>query len=69
MTLKNVTLDELENNPDLLLTTRQVMNLLGVSSPTLYRWRKINLIPCYKVCGLCKYRADKIVEFLKENEL
>lgn len=69
MTLKNVTLDELGNNPDLLLTTKQVMNLLGVSGPTLYRWRKINLIPFYRVGGLCKYRADEIVKFLKNNEI
>lgn len=66
---KLLTLIDLGNNPDMLLTTGQVKQVLGVSDPTLYRWRKLRLIPCYRVGGVFKYKANEIVKFLKENEL
>lgn len=64
-----LTLIDLGNNPDMLLTTGQVKQVLGVSDPTLYRWRKLHLIPCYKVGGVFKYKANEIIKFLKANQL
>ena len=68
-TKKTYSIADLEANPDLLLTTWQVKNALGVSDPTLFRWRKINLIPCYKVGGVYKYKSNDIINFLNENQL
>ena len=67
--VKNVSLTDLRNNPEMLLTTAQVKNVLGVSNPTLFRWRKAHVIPCYKVGGVYKYKANEIINYLKENEL
>lgn len=53
----------------MLLTTAQVKNVLGVSNPTLFRWRKAHVIPCYKVGGVYKYKANEIINYLNENEL
>lgn len=53
----------------MLLTTGQVKQVLDVSDPTLYRWRKLHLIPCYKMGGVFKYKAIEIINFLKNNEL
>lgn len=66
---KLLTLIDLGNNPDMLLTTGQVKQVLGVSDPTLYRWRKLRLIPCYRVGGVFKYKANEIINFLKNNEI
>ena len=66
---KLLTLIDLGNNPDMLLTTGQVKQVLGVSDPTLYRWRKMRLIPCYRVGGVFKYKANEIINFLKNNEI
>lgn len=66
---KLLTLIDLGNNPDMLLTTGQVKQVLGVSDPTLYRWRKLRLIPCYRVGGVFKYKANEIINFLKNNEV
>ena len=68
-TIKQITLIDLGNNPDMLLTTGQVKQVLGVSDPTLYRWRKLRLIPCYRVGGVFKYKANEIINFLKNNEV
>lgn len=64
---KFITLVDLSNNPDMLLTTGQVKQVLGVSDPTLYRWRRLRLIPCYRVGGVFKYKAKEIINFLKEQ--
>lgn len=66
--VKNVTLTDLRSNPEMLLTTAQVKNVLGVSNPTLFRWRKAHIIPCYKVGGVYKYKANEIINYLNENE-
>ncbi len=66
---KSLTLIDLGNNPDMLLTTGQVKQVLGVSDPTLYRWRKLHLIPCFKVGGVFKYKSSEIINFLKNNEI
>lgn len=65
--IKNITLADLKSNPDMLLSTAQVKQVLGVSDPTLYRWRKLQLITCYKVGGVFKYMAKDIDKFLNEN--
>lgn len=67
--VKNVSLTDLRSNPEMLLTTAQVKNVLGVSNPTLFRWRKAHVIPCYKVGGVYKYKANEIINYLNENEL
>lgn len=66
---KFLTLADLRNNPDMLLTTGQVKQVLGISDPTLYRWRKMRVIPCYKIGGVFKYKAEEIINFLNNNEL
>ncbi len=60
---------DLANNPDMLLTSRQIKQLLGVSDPTLYRWRTMRIIPCYKVGGTYKYKAIEIINYLNDNKI
>ena len=63
-----LTLTDLRNNPDSLLTAWQVKDLLGVSDPTLYRWRKLGVVPCVKIGGAYKYMAADIINYINENK-
>ena len=67
-TVKKVLLAELKENPDMFLTVEQVKQVLGVSDPTLYRWRKLHLIPYYKMGGVIRYKAGEIDKFLNDNQ-
>lgn len=68
-TVKKISLAELKANPDMFLTVAQVKQVLGVSDPTLYRWRKQHLIPYYKMGGVIRYKAGEIDKFLNDNQL
>ena len=66
---RKITIPELEKTPDRLLTTKEMRELLGVSNPTLYRWRKEKLIPCYIIGGVFKYKASDVLQHLNQNQL
>lgn len=66
--VKRVTLTDLRNNPEMFLTTGQVKQALGISDPTLYRWRKLQIVPCFKIGGAYKYLAADIINYINENK-
>ena len=68
MEAKKITWDDLQNNPDKLLTTDQVKQILDVSDPTLFRWRKIKLIPYYLIGGIYRYKAEDIWNFINSSK-
>ncbi len=68
-TFKILTLSDLENEPEKLLTSAQVKQVLEISDPTLYRWRKMHVIQYYRIGGVFKYKAKDITNLLKQNEL
>ncbi len=52
----------------MFLTTGQVKQVLGISDPTLYRWRKLQIVPCVKIGGAYKYMAADIINYINENK-
>lgn len=67
--VKRVTLTDLRNNPEMFLTTGQVKDILKISDPTLYRWRKLQIVPCVKIGGTYKYMAADIINYINDNKL
>ena len=66
---EHLKLSDLEKNPDMLINTDQLKALLGVSNPTLYRWRRDNVLKCYKIGGTFKYMASDILKYLEEGRI
>ena len=64
-----IRLSDLSKDPERLLTTDQVKEVLGVSNPTLYRWRRDKVVKCYKIGGVYKYMASDVLKYLEENTL
>lgn len=62
------TWDFLKENPDYLMNTYEVKQVLGVSDPTLYRWRQEKVVRCVKVGGVFKYFAGDIMKYLEDNK-
>lgn len=66
---RNMTILELKKTPDRLLSTKEMEVLFDISSPTLYRWRKVKLIPCYKIGGVFKYKVSDVLKYINENQI
>ena len=50
------------------LTTKQASKYLGVSVPTLARWRKNGTTPPYfKIKRIIRYRQDKLDEWVNAH--
>ena len=48
-----------------LLTTEQVMHLLKVSEPTLWRWRKAGYLMPVAVGGQLRYKSQDVEEIME----
>ena len=51
-----------------ILDTDQLMAKLGVTRPTLSRWRKENRIPFIQVGSVVRYDLDKVLEALENKK-
>ena len=55
--------------PKEYLTRREVAEKLRVSYPTLKRWRDKNLISCYKIGFIVRYKLSEIEQFLETSHI
>jgi excisionase family DNA binding protein len=53
-------------NPEKLLTRRQVCELLGITPPTLHQWTRSGAITAYKVGTRIRYKHIDVAETLKK---
>jgi excisionase family DNA binding protein len=51
-----------------ILDTDQLMAKLGVTRPTLSKWRKENRIPFIQVGAVVRYDLDKVLEALESKK-
>lgn len=51
-----------------ILDTDQLMAKLGITRPTLSKWRKEGRIPFIKVGAVVRYDLDKVLEALKSKK-
>ena len=54
-----------DNNTEKYLTTAEVMKLLNVSEPTLWRWSKNGYLPKVKLGRKCFYRENDIIKLVE----
>ena len=55
--------------PKEYLTRREVAEKLRVSYPTLKRWRDKNLISCYKIGFIVRYKLSEIEQLLETSHI
>lgn len=51
-----------------ILGTEQLMEKLGVTRPTLSRWRKEGRIPFIQIGSVVRYDLDKVLESLENKK-
>ena len=56
------------NQQRTILDTDQLMAKLGVTRPTLSKWRKENRIPFIQVGSVVRYDLDKVLEVLESKK-
>lgn len=66
--LKHPEAIKLENQPKTILDTDQLMAKLGVTRPTLSKWRKEGRIPYIQVGAVVRYDLDKVLEALENKK-
>ena len=49
----------------MLLTVREVSQLLHIKPSTLYAWAAQGRLPCFKIHGLVRFRRDEIDQWLE----
>lgn len=49
----------------MLLTVRELSQLLHIKSSTLYAWAAQRRIPCFKLHGLVRFRREEIDQWLE----
>ena len=54
------------NQPKTILDTDQLMEKLGVTRPTISRWRKEKKIPFIQAGSVIRYDLDKVLEALEK---
>ena len=54
-----------DNNTEKYLTTAEVMKMLNVSEPTLWRWSKNGYLPKVKLGRKCFYRENDIIKLVE----
>lgn len=55
-------------NQEIILDTDQLMLKLGVTRPTLSKWRKENRIPFIQIGSVVRYDLDKVLEALENKK-
>ena len=58
-------LSKYDNNTEKYLTTAEVMKMLNVSEPTLWRWSKNGYLPKVKLGRKCFYRESDIIKLVE----
>lgn len=58
----------LDKHPKTILDTDQLMVKLGVTRPTLLKWRKEGRIPFIQVGSVVRYDLDKVLEALESKK-
>lgn len=53
----------------MLLTIKEVSNILKISESTLYRWVHKKEIPFVKLGGKLRFSPDAIQEYIKKNSV
>ncbi|MDR7130337.1 excisionase family DNA binding protein [Algoriphagus sp. 4150] len=66
--LKHPDAINLENQPKSILDTDQLMAKLGITRPTLSKWRKEGRIPFIQVGSVVRYDLDKVLEALESKK-
>lgn len=66
--LKHPEANKAENQQKTILDTDQLMEKLGVTRPTLSKWRKENRIPFIQVGAVVRYDMDKVLEALESKK-
>ena len=51
------------------VTTQELCKFLGVSVPTVIRWRKKEVIPFYTIGSAVRYDLQKVVKALEDQNL
>tara|TARA_R110002050_G_scaffold253647_1_gene391859 strand:+ start:5925 stop:6251 length:327 start_codon:yes stop_codon:yes gene_type:complete len=59
---------QIQPNQSTILDTDQLMTKLGVTRPTLSKWRKEKRIPFIQVGSVVRYDLDKVLEALETNK-
>lgn len=57
-----------ESKPRTILDTDQLMAKLGVTRPTLSKWRKEGRIPFIQVGAVVRYDLEKVLEALENKK-
>lgn len=65
---KKITLDDLKAEPDRLLKSSEMYQLLSISSPMLRRLRAENKLKYYYIGRMFKYKASDVLQFMEDNE-
>lgn len=52
-------------NKTLLLTRKQVAQMLGVSLPTLHAWTKNAILQAYRIGNKVRYKENEVLEALQ----
>ncbi|MCX7874632.1 MAG: helix-turn-helix domain-containing protein [Melioribacteraceae bacterium] len=63
---KNNYLTKVEKNDDELIKIEEVSSLLGVSKVTIYKWKKMGLIPFYRISNKIYFKKNEVIESLKK---
>jgi excisionase family DNA binding protein len=66
--LKHPEASKKDNQQRTILDTDQLMAKLGVTRPTLSKWRKENRIPFIQVGSVVRYDLDKVLEVLESKK-
>ena len=53
--------------PERLLTARQLAELLGFAPGTIVDWAEAGKLPCYRIGGRLRFRADEVEAWLAEH--
>lgn len=57
-----------ESKPKIILDTDELMQKLGITRPTLSKWRKEGRIPFIQVGSVVRYDLDKVLEALESKK-
>jgi predicted DNA-binding transcriptional regulator AlpA len=66
--LKHPEASQTNKQSQTILDTDQLMAKLGVTRPTLSKWRKENRIPFIQVGAVVRYDLDKVLEVLESKK-
>ncbi len=51
-----------------LITSTTTANILGVSKPTLHRWKMQGFIPFYRIGTRIRFKRSEVMEFLNSKK-